>query len=336
MTKKIGYIGNKLSTKGFNTTTIETLGKALEQEGYVVSYASSIQNPFVRLVDMLYSIVKNRKIDYVLIDTYSTSAFWYAFFCSQLCRLFALKYIPILHGGNLPERLKRNPKLSNLLLDNAYQLVAPSNFLKSEFENAGFKRIVFIPNSIELENYHFKERIQIQPKLLWVRAFASIYNPKMAIEVLRKLKQIYPEAELCMVGPDKDGSLQETKKYAEELSLKTTFTGKLDKKEWVNLSQEYDIFINTTHFDNTPVSVMEAMVLGLPVVSTNVGGIPFLIENEADGLLVEDNDVEGMVKKIEILIKNPDVANSISLNARKKAESFDWEVVKYEWFNLLK
>ena len=52
------------------------------------------------------------------------------------------------------------------------------------------------------------------------------------------------------------------------------------KKEKKELASKHDIFINTTHFDNTPVSVMEAMALGLPVISTNVGVIPFLLTNE--------------------------------------------------------
>ena len=65
------------------------------------------------------------------------------------------------------------------------------------------------------------------------------------------------------------------------------FTGKLSKQEWRDLSKDYNVFINTTNFDNTPVSVIEAMALGIPVVSTNVGGLPFLITDKVDGVLVE-------------------------------------------------
>ena len=64
--------------------------------------------------------------------------------------------------------------------------------------------------------------------------------------------------------------------------------GKLNKSQWRKLSESYDIFINTTHIDNTPISVIEAMALGLPIVSTNVGGISENINNEVNGIIIPD------------------------------------------------
>ena len=85
------------------------------------------------------------------------------------------------------------------------------------------------------------------------------------------------DATLAMIGPDVDGSLTKVKDLARKKNLDVNFTGKLSKPEWINYSKDFNVFINTTNFDNTPVSVIEAMALGLPVVSTNVGGMPFLI-----------------------------------------------------------
>lgn len=333
---KILYIGNQLSSNGRNVSTIDTLSEQLRGEGFVLITASSKRNMLWRLLDMLFTVIKFRKeSSYVLIDTYSTSAFWFAFLVSQLCRLLKLPFIPILHGGNLPQRIKKNPYLSKLIFKNAYRNIAPSYYLKSEFESAGYDNIIYIPNTIELQYYPFKERTIIKPKLLWVRAFAHIYNPKMAIDVLNKIKEKYPHAELCMVGPDKDGSLEQTRKYAKSLNLNVTFTGGLTKQDWILLSEKYDVFINTTHFDNTPVSVIEAMALGLPVVSTNVGGIPFLLEDEKDSILVNDNDSIIMSQKVELLLQNPDQVTQITNNALKKVKYFDWQNVKNNWGELL-
>lgn len=334
--KKLLYIGNKLTKKGLNATTIDTLSKQLQGEGFLVVTSSSKTTQLVRLMDMMLSIVKNNNVDYVLIDTYSTSAFWYAFFTSQLCRLFSLKYIPILHGGNLPFRLEKSVKLSKMIFNNAYINIAPSNYLLTEFRKRGFTNIIHIPNSIEVGKYPFKLRNRIQPKLIWVRAFASIYNPKMAIDVFVKLKVKFPDATLCMVGPDKDGSLYITKEYAKSSHVDVEFTGKLSKEEWCKLASNYDIFINTTNFDNTPVSVIEAMSLGLPIVSSNVGGIPFLIDDNQNGLLVDKGNVDRMVEAIELLLTSNELTEKISKNARLKAENFNWEIIKKEWINLLK
>ena len=144
------------------------------------------------------------------------------------------------------------------------------------------------------------------------------------------------DAELCMAGPDSDGSLLEAKKYAYQLGLEVTFTGKLSKPEWIKLSEDYNIFINTTNIDNMPVSVIEAMALGLPVVSTNVGGLPFLIEQDKTGFLVEPHSVVSFVESIEGIIDSPCKTHKIMAEARDYVEKLDWEVVKKQWSNVLK
>ena len=139
-----------------------------------------------------------------------------------------------------------------------------------------------------------------------------------------------------MVGPDKDGSLQTTKAFAESIGVAVNFTGQLAKEDWWQLASEHDIFINTTHFDNTPVSVMEAMALGLPVVSTNVGGIPYLLTDKENALLVPDNDDKAMAKVILDLLEDQEKVNLITRNARSFIAQMDWKAVKEEWKGVLK
>ncbi|MCW1147826.1 glycosyltransferase family 4 protein [Flavobacterium lacisediminis] len=334
---KILYLGNRLSKHGYNKTTIETLGLQLEQEGIYVFYASEKKSFPLRMLDMMWSVILyHKQVSYILIDTYSTKAFWYAFLCSQLASFFNVKYIPILHGGDLPNRLKKNPTLSKKVFANAYKNVAPSEYLKQAFEKEGFDNVIHIPNAIEIEKYEFKVRTELAPKLLWVRAFSSIYNPKMAVKVLKQLQEKYPSATLTMVGPDKDGSLQTTKDFAESMGVSVDFTGQLTKEEWWKLASKHDIFINTTHFDNTPVSVMEAMALGLPVISTKVGGIPFLLTDEVNALLIPDNDTTAMTKAVLDLLENKSKSNLLITNARTFIEQMNWELVKQSWVSLLK
>ncbi len=334
--KKILYIGNNLTKKTNYTSSLELLNICLLKEGYNTYVSSDKLNKFFRVLDMSMSIVKHRKnIDYILIDTFSTSNYYYALITSQLARILKIKYIPILRGGNLPFRLKNNAYFSKLIFKNSYKNIAPSNYLKYEFEKMGYKT-EFIPNIIEINKYTFKERKKLKPNLLYVRAFDYIYNPIMAIKVLHNVKQTFPEAKLCMIGPFKDNSINDVKKEISNLKLTNSveITGVLTKKEWHKKAEEYDIFINTTNFDNTPVSVMEAMALGLPVVSTNVGGLPYLINNNSDGFLVDKNDVTAMTEKIISLLNNPNLTFKIAVNARKKVEKFDWKYVSKQWNSL--
>lgn len=337
MGKRLLYIGNKLSAHGNTATSIETLGPLLESEGFLVRYASSRKNKLLRILDMLWTVVRNaRRTDYAIIDTYSTSNFWYAFLISQLCRMLKVRYIPTLRGGDLPARLKSSPALCHMLFSNAYLNVAPSGYLMDAFSKAGFSNLRYIPNTIQLSDYVFKIRESVRPKLLWVRSFSPIYNPKMAIDVLVALKLEFQDAELCMVGPDKGGYQKEIVDYALAKSAEVKFTGRLSKPAWRALSDQYDIFINTTHFDNTPVSVIEAMALGLPVVSTNVGGIPFLLEHEKTALLVRDSDTEGMVRAVVSLVSDAAMVKATGQSAYVVASGFDWEAVKRDWLEILK
>jgi glycosyltransferase involved in cell wall biosynthesis len=335
MSKRILYIGNNLVKKTKYPTALETLSSNLKNENFKIAISSNKRNIIFRQLDMLFSILKYRNSDFMLIDTYSTTNFYYALFCSQLARIFKLKYIPILHGGNLPSRLSKSQFASKLIFKNAYKIVAPSNYLKSFFDKKNYSTL-YIPNTIEIKNYKFTFRKEKSPRLLWVRALKDLYNPEMAIEVLKLLKKNYPKAKLCMVGPFVDDSYKATKKLAKEYDLidDVEFTNTLSKEEWHKKSKLFDIFINTTNFDNTPVSVIEAMALGLPVVSTNVGGMPFLIENETDGILVGKNNPEQMATAIVLILENkyPDLEE----NARKKVEYFDWKYSRTKWLSILK
>lgn len=330
------YAGNILSKFGYTPTFIETLTPKLSEYYDLVS-VSNKKNQVIRMLDMMNAVFKNRKsLKLVLIDSYSVKAFWYTYILAKLCLRFRIPYIPILRGGGYPDRLKNSPGKCKFVFENSYLNISPSVYLKEYFEKSGYK-VIYIPNFIPIKNYKYKNRNSPGPNILWVRSFHDIYNPLLAVEILKDLKKKYPEAKLCMIGPDKDGSLSKVKEESAKSSLNGSLiiTGKLSKKEWTDRSESFDIFINTTNFDNHPVSVIEAMALGLPVVSTNVGGIPYLIKDREDGILVPANDKEKFIFEIENLIADNKFASEISSNARKKAEEFDWDHVKHKWFDVI-
>lgn len=333
---KILYIGNKLATQGKTPTSIETLGVKLEEIAIVYRYSDK-KNQVYRLFDILRACWLNRKrVDFAIIDTYSTIAFYYAWGSALLLKILGVSYIPILHGGNLPHRLLRSPRLCHQLFGNSLINVAPSGYLLDHFLRAGLN-VTLIPNYIELNQYTYKHRKQASPRILWVRSFHEIYRPHWAIGILERLLKQYPEAHLCMVGPDKDGSLNRCKSLANSKGLtnKIHFTGKLSKHDWIDLSSQYDIFLNTTSIDNTPVSIMEAMALGLIVITTDVGGIPWLFENNVEGILVDNPDEDRLAYAIAEIISQPERTSKLSHNARKKAKEWDWITVKQKWYSLL-
>ncbi|MBL7828086.1 MAG: glycosyltransferase family 4 protein, partial [Saprospiraceae bacterium] len=84
-----------------------------------------------------------------------------------------------------------------------------------------------------------------------------------------------------------------------------------------------------------PVSILEAMALGLVVVSTDVGGMPQLIEHGVTGMLSPSENIEVMVNNLEHILQTPSVAATLQKNARTKAEMFDWKAIEPRWINLI-
>ncbi len=330
------YFGNKLSNHGFTPTMIELLLPDLEKRYTIVSASDKII-PFLRILDMIWVFFRNiHNTKLIFIDTYSTKAFYYTYILAVMSLIFSKPYCPILHGGGLPYRITSSPRLSRFIFGRSFINISPSIYLKQIFEREGFK-IHHIPNFIEISIYPMIIRKKFRPRLLWVRAFHKIYNPMLAINVLKKLLNKWNETELCMIGPDKDGSLKSVIKLIEQMGIRdnVSIVGKLEKKDWIKLSRNYDIFLNTSNFDNQPVSVMEAMALGLPIVTTNVGGIPFLINHNSTGILVNPNNSDAIVIAIDDLITGKINGFNLTANARNEVLNFDKSKVIAQWFTFI-
>ena len=133
---KILYFGNVLSRHGYTPTIIESLSSLLDSDDIRVYTSSDKKNKCLRLLDMIYFFFRNKNgTTTVLIDTYSTLNFWYAAVIALLSYLSNIKYIPILHGGKLPERLDASPTISKKIFTNSAINVAPSEYICKAFQS---------------------------------------------------------------------------------------------------------------------------------------------------------------------------------------------------------
>ncbi len=348
---RVVYLGTATQNHQNNTPdTSSGLVSQLQLWGYSVILASNRPTAIARLLHMIWVVLT--KVDHntrVIIDTYSTANFYGVVGLSWLIRLKGARYIPILHGGNLPRRLNSTHPITRGYFKKATALVAPSEYLAEVARGQNWP-VHVISNGVNINDYAKLALDPItppesitpvkstKPVLLWVRAFDRIYRPELALNILKTLIQKYPEAELFMVGPDKDGSLTSCQEFAKKHNLKVHFTGKLPKKQWIQLAGKASIFLNTSAIDNAPVSVVEAMALGLPVVSSAVGGLKYLIENEHSGFLISEGQESDMATQyvaiIDRIFEGQYDLEAITDRARKKAELHDWSQVKPLWEDL--
>jgi glycosyltransferase involved in cell wall biosynthesis len=331
-------IGNFLSKQVGTRSVCEDLSQRLESIGYPVTKTSDKSQRIPRLFDMVTTILSRRKeYDLAYLEMYSGLAFVWVEICAWLLSFLRKRFVLTLHGGGLPGFAQKHPLRVSRVLSLASTVVTPSLYLKESL--ARFcADIHYLPNAIDLGQYNFHVRDHPAPKLIWLRAFHSIYHPEMAILALSEMLKHVPDATLTMLGPDKlDGSLERVMTLVNTMNLQqqVTIRGHVQKSMVPRELEQADIFINTTSLESFGVSILEAAACGLPVVTTCVGELPYLWQNDRDALLVQKDDVQGMESAIRRLLTERGLAKRISANARHKAEQFDWSVVLPQWETLL-
>jgi glycosyltransferase involved in cell wall biosynthesis len=337
-TPRVLFVGSFMPSAALERYPSADLAVRLSALGWTTLLTARREGRFARLADVLWTIYRKRSdFDLALVDVFSDKAFFLAEAAACLLRYMRKPFILVLHGGNLPDFSERWPGRVRRLLSSATLVTTPSNYLKEKMGEFA-SRIECLPNPINVADYDFRLRRHPETGLIWLRAFHEIYNPVLAVKVLLELLPSEPEAHLTMVGLDKrDGSLSRTQAFIwqHQLEHRVNVVGPIEKKDVPAALQKADIFLNTSRIDNTPVSVLEAMANGLCVVSTNVGGLPFMLDDENDSLLVAPDQSKDMAQAVKRLLAEPSLAERISRNARAKAEKWDWAQLLPRWQSLL-
>lgn len=316
----------------------QDLSLRLAGDRFTVRRSSTVFFRPLRMADMVGSALGCRgSFEVALIDVYSGPALIWAEAVSRTLRIRRKPYALALHGGALPRHAESEPQRMAALLRPAAAVVAPSRYLLDAF-SPWRPDIRLIPNAIDLADYPGRRRRAPRPRLMWLRSFHRLYNPAMAIRVLAQVLERHGDASLTMAGMDRgDGSFQECRALARELGVleKVIFTGAVPKREVGRVLSQGDIFLNTTNIDNAPVSMIEAMACGLCIVSTEAGGVPYLVRDGLEALLVKPGDTDGMTARVLELLDDQERARALSESAARKASEFGWETILPQWIDLL-
>ena len=316
----------------------EDLTEGLRARGWSIVTTSGIKSRVPRLIDMLATVwFKRGRYAVAQMDVYSGMAFVWAEVIGLSLAALGCPFILTLHSGAFPDFASRQPARVRRLLRSALVVTSPSSFLQERM--APYRHdIRMVPNGLDISLYKDRRLMRAQPKLVWIRAFEQRYNPVLALEVVARLSNEFPDIELLMVGPDRhDFSAEQVREEAHRLGVdaRVRIMGAVPKTDVPRVLQEGDIFLNTTDVDNAPVTVIEAMASGLCVVSTDAGGVPHLVEDGLNTLLVGRDDPDAMAAAVRRILVCPDLASRLSKNARNTANSFDWNRVLPQWEALL-
>ncbi len=112
------------------------------------------------------------------------------------------------------------------------------------------------------------------------------------------------------------------------------FIGNVSREQAPRIYDEADIYITNPDIDNMPVSVLECFAAGLPIISTRVGGVPYVLEHERTGLLVERDDHNGIASAAFRLLEEPGLAAWLTHNAREECRKYTPLAVASDWLTL--
>lgn len=337
MSKQLLIVSNFLSGAGGSRGVCEELAMRLPQCGWHVQTTSCVRNKMLRLYDMLRSISRRApRIQVAQVDIFSGAAFLWADWTTRKLQRLGVPIVLALHGGNLSYFAQRQPNRVRRVLARANGIVAPSPYLADSLQQLAPCEIQTIPNAIELARYPFRARRGLGREIVWLRAFHEIYNPALALAIVKQLLPVYPELQLTMVGPDKGARPSLVRALdAHGLQDHVQLHDAIPKSEVPRMLRTAEIFLNTSDVDNYPVSVLEAMACGLCVTSSKVGGLSHLIDHGKTGLLAPASDINAFAANIHHIFQNPILADTLSSGARAFAQTHDWATILPQWDHLL-
>lgn len=328
----LGFVGiHSGGRPDFPVSQNEVLSALFESSGYWVKRASSVRRPLWRTAHQVVSILGWWRVDVLVVAVFSGRSFLMAELATAVGRLTGKRVALFLHGGNLPVFGPGHRRRVERVLCAADCILAPSDFLADTFRGWGH-RVEVIPNVVDVSRYRQHVRTRARPRLLWMRTFHRDYNPEMAVRVLAQVIRVHPEASMVMAGAD-HGHLEATRAEAERLGVadRIEFPGYIDHATKVAAFDDCDIFLNTNRIDNMPVSVVEASLSGLVPVATAVGGVPAIIRDGDNGVLVDDDDDAAMADAVLRILADPEMCHRMSIAATEFGNRSAWDNVRAQW-----
>jgi glycosyltransferase involved in cell wall biosynthesis len=252
-----------------------------------------------------------------------------------IARMRGVRSVVNYRGGEAEAFLARSSSIVLATLRRANVLAVPSGFLQRVFSKCGVSSEV-VPNIVDLERFRpdSGQRDSGVAHVVVARSLEPIYDIGTALRAFKLVRQDIPSATMSLAGsgPERNGLLSLAKELGIAEAVK--FCGSLNRDQMAELYRSASVVINPSRVDNMPNSVLEAMASGAPVVSTNVGGVPFIVQDDVNGLLVPAGDHTAMASAVKRLLRDSHCADRLRDAALSDVQAYAWPGVKQRWIEV--
>jgi glycosyltransferase involved in cell wall biosynthesis len=235
-------------------------------------------------------------------------------------------------SGEARDHLTRHP-WAVPLIRLAHDIVTPSGYLRDVFAEFGLRASV-VENFVEVDSLPFRRRTALPPHFLANRNFEAHYDVATVLRAFARIQRDVPHATLTVAG---DGPLRDAlHALADELALRqVSFVGAVPPEAMPGLYDAASVYLNSPRIDNMPNSVIEAFACGLPVVTTDAGGIPYIVRDGQNGRVVAAGDDAALAEAALDLLRHPDRALRLADTARAECLArYTWPAVRDRWLTL--
>jgi glycosyltransferase involved in cell wall biosynthesis len=251
---------------------------------------------------------------------YAAPAIWVA----------VLRGVPVVvnyRGGEAASFLARSGRVVAWSLRRAARLIVPSGFLQQVFSQHGLAAHI-VPNVVDLQRFQPGTGPAAQGlNMLVARNLEPIYDNATALRAFALVLQSCPQARLTVAGTGPELAALQALAQTLGVAGQVEFSGRLDRDAMAQRLRHSSVALNPSLVDNTPNSVLEALASGVPVVSTNVGGVPFLVEHGNTALLVPPGDPVAMAQEVLRLVRVPALAAQLVANGLREVQRYTWTAV---------
>lgn len=295
------------------------------------------KNAFIKLWYMISALIKcefkyifNKEIDIVHIHTASNNSFKRSALFIKQAKRYGKKVVCHIHGGAFKTYRESNKEFVDKILQQSDAIVALSEYWKQFFtEEVGLNNVFVIKNIIpkpEQKKVIHEDKLH----LLFLGFITEAKGIFDLIETINANKETWKDRVVLHIGGN--GKVEKLKELIAKYGLENTviYEGWVSGDKKAELLSQADGFILPSYTEGLPISILEAMSYGLPILSTPVGSIPEIIKDGENGFLFEPKDCKNMANCINMLLNDKSLVTLISGKNISVAQNYLPDAVEHE------